>query len=358
MQRRRFLRRLGVATVGLAGAGCSRPAGVPGPDRPSATATATTAAGRATTVPGRDVGSRDDVVAWHTAGDWESATVRRGVASDGGTLTVAAVDDGFDDGSLGEWSAVEGRWRERNGAVENVSNGVQDTLLRPARNAYGTWTLEHEHGSAGSGAVVLVAPSGFDGPGVPSSSYFLLLSGERDGYRRVLARGAGDATIPILDLGRVDGDRHTYRIERDDEGVFTGFVDGERVDRGQDGTFTTSGAVGFVAGRSGHRWHAFGGLDTAATLRTAPKSFPSAVRPDLEFLAYRTNGGRVGVTVVGSPGTDSEERVSVPLTGGSGRRIANAWAISHTAFSVEIRLRAASPSQLPTVSSVALVAGR
>lgn len=72
------------------------------------------------------------------------------------------------------------------------------------------------------------------------------------------------------------------------------------------------------------------------TLETASKSFTAPAKPHLQQLEYTLNDGAITLTVVGSPGDDAEERVSVGLDGADEYDLD--WEREHEEFSAEITL--------------------
>jgi hypothetical protein len=87
---------------------------------------------------------------------------------------------------------------------------------------------------------------------------------------------------------------------------------------------------------------------------TDSKTHSSQVQPDLTNLAYTLNGGSATVTVVGSPGTASEERLTQALDGASDYSLS--WSNSHDTFAIRIVAEPADITSRVTVDRVELLA--
>lgn len=74
----------------------------------------------------------------------------------------------------------------------------------------------------------------------------------------------------------------------------------------------------------------------SGSLTTATKTFPTTQQPGLTGLDYDLNGGGITLTVIGSPGSGSEEQVSQVLDGASSYSLS--WASGHTDFRVKMDL--------------------
>ena len=89
-----------------------------------------------------------------------------------------------------------------------------------------------------------------------------------------------------------------------------------------------------------------------SSLTTATKSFGGGVQPDLENLQYSLNGESITITVIGSPGTASEEQVTQSLGGASSYTLS--WANDHTDFRVKIQMDTGDVNTTPTLQNVDL----
>lgn len=94
----------------------------------------------------------------------------------------------------------------------------------------------------------------------------------------------------------------------------------------------------------------------SGTLTTATKSFSSPQKPNLSGFAYNLNGQSATVDVVGSPGTSSEERITVPLDGSTSYSIHDQWSDAHTDFRLEFSL-SSDGSDTPVIDESDAVVG-
>lgn len=74
---------------------------------------------------------------------------------------------------------------------------------------------------------------------------------------------------------------------------------------------------------------------TMPTYSTGVKTYGSTITPDLEVPTFTLNGESCEITVVGSPGTASEEKQSASLTGGT-TSYTLSWGSSHTDFRLDV----------------------
>lgn len=89
-----------------------------------------------------------------------------------------------------------------------------------------------------------------------------------------------------------------------------------------------------------------------STLTTQNKTFSSARKVDLTNLSYNQNGGTVNVTVIGSPQTQDEERVSQILSGNSSYDLS--WKNKHSTYRIKVTLSTPDVTKTPSVGKVQL----
>jgi hypothetical protein len=94
-------------------------------------------------------------------------------------------------------------------------------------------------------------------------------------------------------------------------------------------------------------------VDQPSTLTTASKSFSEATQPDLQNLSYVLNGESITLTVIGSPGTASEETVTQTLSGATSYSLS--WNNSHTDFRLKPQLSTTDKTTSPTFSRGELI---
>jgi hypothetical protein len=93
--------------------------------------------------------------------------------------------------------------------------------------------------------------------------------------------------------------------------------------------------------------------ESNGTLTTSTKSFSNPQKPNLSGLVYSLNSQSASVDVVGSPGTTSEERISVTLDGSTSYTIYDQWADTHTDYRLQFQL-SSDGSSTPSVDEVDL----
>lgn len=93
---------------------------------------------------------------------------------------------------------------------------------------------------------------------------------------------------------------------------------------------------------------------TSGSITTATKSFASSVKPDLQNLQYSLNGESIDLDVIGSPGTASEEVITVTLDGSTSYSLN--WNDSHSDFRIRPNLSTSAITGTPEFSQAELVA--
>lgn len=298
----------------------------------------------------------NDRVHWYTTSDWDNATSENNVQHANATISLAkdAWTDDFSDGTHDGWTEQSGSWDASNNYLENTSSNNDDEISHSSSAAYGSWEFDHRHDPTFYGAqTYFITPNGFGDH--TNNSYYIRFNNSNSNYNRELKKADGGSNTTLLDLGDWDGNWHTYRIERATDDTFEVFVDGTSQGTVQDSTHTSSQDLVLRADNSGHDWDAFTVSEdylSSGSLTTATKTFDSAEEPDLTNVRYSLNGKSIDVTVIGSPGTASEEQVTQTLDGS--QKYDLSWNNSHTDFRLKVSLSTNTDSTTPEFESAEL----
>lgn len=92
---------------------------------------------------------------------------------------------------------------------------------------------------------------------------------------------------------------------------------------------------------------------TGGSLTTGTKSFAAPATPDISDTVFSLNGESIDATVIGSPGTGSEESNTVSYVNGT-TSYSLTWSNSHTDFRVKFDISTADVTASPTVDSITL----
>jgi len=170
----------------------------------------------------------------------------------------AVWQDDFNDGNYDDWTVLSDSWSAANNYLENDGGGSGSKIARLREYAYGYWEWDHRHDPNFYGSKTHFASDGSasDTTG-PSNAYSINHKNENNNYRRTLDKLVDGTKTELLDLGTYDGNWHTYRVEREDDGTFTVFVDGEDKGSVVDTEIDPSTELVLGADDTGHDWDNF-----------------------------------------------------------------------------------------------------
>lgn len=294
-----------------------------------------------------------DALRWATSSDWDNATSENNVShpSDDITMGSSGWSDGFEDGDMSEWTVHNSNYSTTTSPVHNgsYSFGVGDTSATSIADRV-VWSggqqisefvyYWQEKSTSWGGGIRLQNSNGNWECGAASNNpeWDVWGSGGAtefyagDGYERwIKFRFVFDWSNGVFDIYGED-------LSSGSTASMTGLglrngVDIESIhfDQYSGGTWNGGGDVNmYIDDLSG-------GEASSGHLTTATKSFSSSEKPNLHDVNYALNGGGIDVSVIGSPGTTSEETQTVTITGGESD-YGLSWGSGHTDFRVRTDL--------------------
>jgi hypothetical protein len=309
----------------------------------------------------------DETQFWKKALDWNRAVSETFVFHPNAVLVNPARTDGFEDGDLDEWTNLAGKATADgstsfNGAYSFYS-GTYDGGGAP--DVIGEWIPEQYSDGVQPTEISFYWKEAVESYGAGVRIYNS--NGDEEfGFATDNPEwNLSDGTVSAGSLRRVQDNSGTYDIW-----VYVRFYnfdwanqtfDVEIID--QSGTYPDyreSGipmrngvdieSIQFWA-QNGTSWGSAGNvvqwLDDVSiqgdsSLTTETKSFTEPTTPDLAGLEYALNGDSITLTVIGSPGTASEETHTVPLDGATSYAIT--WSQDHEEFRVKITMSGTDPT--------------
>jgi hypothetical protein len=312
----------------------------------------------------------DEKQFWKKALDWDRAVSEKFASHPDGVVTSGAFLDGFEDGSLSEWT--------------NLASKVTTTTTYAYNGSYSIYTGDYTGGTSINRFATLI-PDGYSGGSQPDeiSFYYRETGNSTGGGLRFLNSNGneefGMATDnPEWDLSDANSSSGTLRqvfnpssdeygkwvyvrmynldwsagtfdvLIQDTTGSYPDYtetgipmrngVDIEKVEIWEQNAESWDDGTGEI-----EMWFDdIKLISSSSSLTTETKSFTQETEPDLAELDYTLNGDSITLDVIGSPGTASEEINSVTLDGATSYGIT--WNSSHQDFRVKMNFTGTDPT--------------
>lgn len=181
------------------------------------------------------------------------------VHNEASLTSTTAFTDTFSDGTYTDgWSVIDGSWSASNNYLENTSSGNSEKIERDENEFgwYGHWEMDHTHVPQFYGAQCYLFT---DGIGSTNNGAYITFQNSNSNYNRELRKIVNGTDSLIGTFGEYDGATYTYRVERDSDGSWRGYVDGtQQFSTGADSDLMSSQPqFGMKADDSGHWWDNF-----------------------------------------------------------------------------------------------------
>lgn len=297
---------------------------------------------------------------WETEADWNNGVSESRVFHDS-TLKMKPVTS-FEDYTDGEDIGNGDAWTQRDGSINVFTDSAQ---------AYDGSISLYGHSEGGAAQA-----DGWDGEPYEDFTFWYRETQSNSGMgveilnlnnNKIVAVGTDNPQCEIytgtngleqIDEGAYDTWQY-YNVSFDwaNENVTIDWNGQTTVDRSM---VNASAGVGqFIYGDDGHitgvDWQSWNdgwfdlcaGEYTTGSYTTGTKSFSQPEKPNLDSLDYNLNSQSVTLTVIGSPGTASEETNSVTLDGSNAYDLS--WNNAHTDFRIKVDFSTTSGTTTPYI---------
>jgi hypothetical protein len=337
---------------------------------------------------------------WETAADWDSGVSESGVMHatyPGGDTDAAQLQVGYSASDEGGTS-LKAFWPadEDSGSTANdVSGNGYDGTINANPGVTGVFGSTAMDTSTDSVSLPDTAIITGENPRTASIWYkssddstngglFHFGQTGSDGYDFSLRSNAsvtdgwriqywGSQDIDFTQSGSFDGNWHHFIHVYDSGGNTRIYYDGTEIVNQSTGSLNTQVNSAFMGEWNNNndvfpgtvdalRWYSRGLSASEAkalyrkgrgnTHTTGTKSTDSPIQPDLVNLDYTLNGESCQLTVIGSPGTASEETVTQSLDGSTSYTLL--WSNSHTDFRIKTRMTPSLATATPVMRSMTL----
>lgn len=310
------------------------------------------------------------IVTWGSAQEWDNAVDESFVSHPSGTITMKPGIDSFED--LSNTDSAPSGWNFSNASVTN--NYASDGNLSISNGSGSSTIMQTDVNQTPEQTISFAFRETTSSGGI---SYWL----ENESGNTILECGTSNP-----DHGFYSGNGYTcignfsyeewYRFEItfdwsndqfDIDHIPVTSSESSSSYTGEPFPNSSSEISKVYLGNRNDVWCSTGGTDPSATewideiygvpsysyLETTAKTIGSSSTPSFVELSYNLNSnGRIVLTAIGSPGTDSEESISQELDGASEYSLS--WSNSHSDFRVLIEMYSNDRSTSPSLSSVSL----
>lgn len=309
---------------------------------------------------------------WSTASDWDNNVSSQNVRHPSDTVLYDGPQDGFEDGQVDDtWTVTNSYLTAAQDRVyagdysaytSNSSSGTYIARFQPSALSGGDQIEDfffyyQETSNQSGGGMRLLNSNGDVELGVATDNPQFFADGA-SGPTEIDGGSGYDDWVKVTvtpDWSAGTFDVEFYNI--DDDYTRTGTFDLKQGVDVETVQFDDYNAGAWQGGSNMDMWIDNvavmpSGVDGDGVLTTTSRTYSSPQTPFLTGLSYDEAGGTVRFEVVGSPGTDDEEVVTVLPDGDTDKPLN--WSQSHTDFQLRLRLRPGNAVTEPSVSAVEL----